>query len=138
LCALGCLCGKVQCRFVPIPFRADLRPFLTEFIERHRGVRLGTMFGLPAGYVGRRLFVCLLEDGLIIRLPPDVVRREIKGRGAPFTRRGKGRTLGSWVMYRPRTAVEARRLVPVLEFAARHTAERQVEDLTGVRLRKRD
>jgi len=84
------------------------------------------MFGLPAGYVGRRLFVCLLEDGLIIRLPPDVVRREIKGRGAPFTRRGKGRTLGSWVMYRPRTVVEARRLVPVLEVAARHIAERQM------------
>jgi hypothetical protein len=120
---------------VPIPFRADLRAFLTEFTERHRGVRLGQMFGLPAGYVGRRLFACLMEDGLIIRLPPDVARREITGRGAPYSRRGT--PLGSWVMYRPRTIVEARRLVPVLEMAARHIAERQVEELTGVRIRKR-
>jgi hypothetical protein len=142
---------------VPIPFRADLRAFLTEFTDRHRGVRPGQMFGLPAGYVGRRLFVCVIEDGIIIRLPSDIARREIKGRGEPFSRDGKAasaridtlrasragrgatrtRPWGSWVMYRPRTIVEARRLVPLLELAARHVAERQVEDLTGVRIGKR-
>lgn len=154
---------------MPIPFRADLRAFLTEFTERHRGVRLGQMFGLPAGYVGRRLCACLTttprrrrrggpgSDGIIIRLPPDVARGEIAGRGEPYSRearagaapfdelrasragRGTKRTrrLGSWVMYRPRTIVDARRLVPVLELAARHIAERQVEALTGVRMRKR-
>lgn len=41
------LSGKVQFRFVPSPFRADLRRFLTEFAEQHRGVRPGRMFGLP-------------------------------------------------------------------------------------------
>jgi hypothetical protein len=45
--------------------------------------------------------------------------------------------LGLWVIYRPRTIVAARGLVPVLELAARHIAERQVEDLTGVNVRKR-
>lgn len=128
---------------MPIPFRADLRPFLTEFADRHRGVRLGQMFGLPAGYVGRRLFACLIEDGIIIRLPTDVARREIDGRGEPYSPAGgagsatRTRRLGAWVMYRPRTIVDARRLVPVLELAARHIAERQVEELTGVRMRKR-
>lgn len=120
---------------MPIPFRADLDTFLREFITEHRGVRLGKMFGLPAGYVGRRLFTCLMEDGIIVRLPNEVARREIRGRGTPYGRRG--RMMGSWVMYRPRDAVDARRLVPVLEIAARHSAERQVEDMTGVRLRKK-
>ncbi|MBI3046789.1 MAG: hypothetical protein HYY76_00605 [Acidobacteria bacterium] len=118
------LSGKVQFRVVPIPFRADLRAFLTEFVEQHRGVRLGQMFGLPAGYVGRRLFVCLIEDGVIVRLPPDVAQREIRTRGEPYSRRG--RVLGMWVMYRPRSIAAARRLVPVLEVAARHIAERQL------------
>jgi len=127
--------GKLQFIFVSIPFRADLRAFLTEFTDQHSGVRLGRMFGLPAGYVGRRLFVCLMEDGIIVRLPVDVAQREIKKKAQPFSR--KGGTLGAWVMYRPRTIVEARRLAPVLERAAQHVAERQVEDLTGLTVRRR-
>jgi hypothetical protein len=54
---------------VAIAFRADLQPFLAEFIEHHRGLRMGRMFGLPAGYAGRKMFVCLIEDGLIVKLP---------------------------------------------------------------------
>ena len=121
---------------VPIPFRSDLEPFLREFITSHRGLRLGKMFGLPAGYVGRRLFACLIEDGVIVRLPIEVARKEISTRrGRPFSPRKK--TTGSWVMYTPRDAVAARRLAPVLEVAVRDVAERQVEEMTGVKLRTR-
>lgn len=116
-------------------FRSELQPFLTEFIRQHAGVRSGRMFGLPAGYVGRRLFTCLMEDGIIVRLPDDVARREVTARrGQPFSPRG--RRMGSWVMYRPRTIVEARRLAPVLEVSARHVAERQTEELTGIPRRR--
>jgi hypothetical protein len=108
---------------VPIPFRSDLKTFLTEFAEQHRGIRLGKMFGLPAGYAGRRLFACVMEDGLIVRLPDDAAKRELRGRAVPFSRRGK--VMGTWVMYRPRTLADARRLVPVLETAARHIAQAQ-------------
>ena len=118
---------------MPIPFRSDLQTFLTEFIDDHRGVRLGKMFGLPAGYVGRRLFACLMEDGILVRLPQEVARREIRRGASPLSQR-PGRPMGSWVMFKPRTALAARRLTPVLEIAARNVAERQVEDMTGVRL----
>jgi hypothetical protein len=94
------------------------------------------MFGLPAGYVGRRLFTCLMEDGIIVRLPNDVARRETGARRATAYSQ-RGHAMGSWVMYRPRDGAGARRLVPVLEVAARHIAERQVEDMTGIKLRKR-
>jgi hypothetical protein len=91
------------------------------------------MFGLPAGYVGRKLFTCLIEDGIIVRLPDDVARREIRSRhAAPYSQRGHA--MGSWVMYRPRSPAHARRLAPMLELAARHVAERQTEEITGIRL----
>lgn len=118
---------------MPIPFRAELEAFLAEFVAQHRGVRLWRMFGLPAAYVGRRLFVCAIEDGIIVRLPEEIARREIGTRGEPYSRRG--RTMGAWVMYRPRNAVDARRLAPVLEIAARHIAERQVGDVRRKRAR---
>ena len=118
---------------MPIPFRSDLQTFLTEFIDQHRGLRLGKMFGLPAGYVGRRLFACLQEDGILVRLPLDIARREIRRGASPLSQR-PGRPMGSWVMFKPRTAAAARRLTPILEIAARNVAERQVEDMTGVSL----
>jgi hypothetical protein len=121
---------------MPIPYRSELRSFLTEFADTHRGVRLGQMFGLPAIYVGRRLVTCLMEDGIIVRLPNDLARREIsEKRGKPYSQRG--RHTGSWVMYTPRSAAAARKLAPTIERAVRHIAERQVEDITGIRRRTR-
>jgi hypothetical protein len=104
---------------VAIAFRADLQPFLAEFIEHHRGLRIGRMFGLPAGYAGRRMFVCLIEDGFIVKLPHDVAKDEVRaGKASTFVRRG--RPSRSWVKYAPRSAREADRLAPILEIAARH------------------
>jgi hypothetical protein len=117
---------------MPIPFRAELRAFLTEFADEHRGVRLGQMFGLPAIYVGRRLVTCLMEDGIIVRLPGDLAKQEIQSkRGQPYSH--GGRRPGQWVMYKPRNAADARRLTPTVERAARYQAERQVEDITGIK-----
>ena len=121
---------------MPIPFRSELRPFLEEFAEHHRGVRLGKMFGLPAIYVGRRLVTCLMEDGIIVRLPDDIAKREIREkRGKPYS--PGGRTMGSWVMYVPKSVTAARGLTPTIERAARHVAERQVEETTGIKLKSR-
>ena len=117
-----------------IPHRRELTPFLEEFVSQHRGVRLGKMFGLPAVYAGRRLFACLIEDGVIVRLPDDVAKREVRGGAKPYNKRGKpGKPMGSWILYEPRSAAAARRLTPLLEIAARHVARRQTEELTGVK-----
>ena len=121
---------------MPIPFRSELTAFLDEFAEQHRGVRRGKMFGLPAIYVGRRLVACLMEDGIAIRLPEDLARQEIRGKkGKPMTSRG--RAMGRWVTYCPRTVVAARKLTSLIEVAVRHIAERQTEEITGIRLRRR-
>ena len=118
-----------------IPYRKELTAFIDEFAGRHRGVRRGQMFGLPAIYAGRRLAACLIEDGVIVRLPEDVARREIQSkRGAPYNH--GARDSRHWVMYRPRTAAAALALTPVVEAAVRDAAERQTEEVTGIRLRR--
>jgi hypothetical protein len=117
---------------MPIAYRHELVSFLEEFTAQHRGVRLGKMFGLPALYAGRRLFACLLEQGVIVRLPEDDARRAVKAGARPYGRRG--RRTGAWVLYEPRTRLAARRLTPTLEIAARHVARIQAEEVTGVKL----
>ena len=85
--------------------------------------RIGRMFGLPAGYAGRKLFVCLMEDGLIVKLPDHVARDEVRT-GKAVTSPGRaGRAGGVWVTYKPRTAREASRLAPILEVAARYVVQ---------------
>jgi hypothetical protein len=104
---------------VAIAFRSDLQRFLADFIEHHRGLRIGRMFGRPAGYAGRRMFVCLIDDGLIVKLPVHVAKEELRGgRAAPFTR--TGRPSRSWIKYTPRHARDAQALAPILEVAARY------------------
>ena len=129
-----------------IPFRSELRPFLEEFVATHRGARLGKMFGLTALHAGRRLFACLMEDGLIVRLPTEIALREIRNGAKPFStsltrpseaRSGRTASKARWMMYRPRSIVAARRLVPLLELAAREVARRQAEEMTGVSLRRK-
>ena len=80
------------------------------------------MFGLPAGYAGRKMFVCLIEDGLIVKLPEQLAREELRrGNATPFSRRGKPSQ--AWMKYVPRTVRDAHRLAPLLERAARYVAE---------------
>ncbi len=102
----------------------DVAGWLAGFVRARRGLRAGRMFGAPAAYAGRRMFACAYEDGVICKLPTDLLRDQItKGRAAPFEARG--RTMTGWVMYRPATLAAARRLEPTLEAAARFVAETQ-------------
>ena len=79
--------------------RLDLRDFLQAFVEQHRGLRFGKIFGRPAGYAGRRVFAYVTSDGLAIR------------------------SADRWVIHRSKHAVAARTLLPLLEIAARQVAE---------------
>jgi hypothetical protein len=112
---------------------ADLRSWLTEFLDAHRGVRLGRLFGHTAAYAGRGVFAYVMEDGLVVKLPVDIARRE-RARGA--TPHGDRPGKEAWMAYRPRTAADARRLWPILELAARHVAGRQGESTDSSRSRR--
>jgi hypothetical protein len=83
---------------------------------------MGRMFGLPAGYAGRKMFVCLIEDGFIVKLPQSLAKDELRaGKASLFVRRG--RPSRSWIKYTPSTHHDASRLAPILELAARHVVD---------------
>jgi len=79
------------------------------------------MFGLPGAYAGHKLFACLFQDGLTVKLPADA-RTVALGRGAtPWT--PMGRRMREWVLFRPESAQAAATVLPFLEIGARHAAE---------------
>ena len=102
-------------------FRSDLASLLQTFIDDHRGLRAGKMFGRPAGYAGHRLFARLTDDGILLRLPDDIAAAERRKRREP-ARLLDGIT-NSWVAYKPKDTAATRRLLPLLELSARHVAQ---------------
>ena len=95
-------------------WRTDLAGYLAAFVESHRGLRSGRLFGRPVAYAGRRVFASACEDGIAARLPPDASRAALR-RGAVKWKRG-------WVIFPLEDASAAERIGPFLEVAARHAA----------------
>ncbi|RNC67374.1 MAG: hypothetical protein ED859_14910 [Desulfuromonadales bacterium] len=61
------------------------------------GVRAGKMFGYPAWFVGRKLFACVYEDGVGIRVPEELSQELLSSPDVtPFRPMGKPR-MGNWV-----------------------------------------
>ena len=101
-------------------WRKDLEHVLNAFVADHRGLRTGRMFGLPGAYAGRKLFACVYQDGLTVKLPSDA-RTVALDRGAiPWT--PMGRRMREWVLFRPESP-QATGVLPFLEIAARHAAQ---------------
>ena len=73
---------------------------MAESLERalagRNGARRGAMFGYPAFYAGGKLFACVFEDFVALKLPQDVVAALVTKPGfTPFRR--MGRTMREWV-----------------------------------------
>lgn len=93
---------------------------LRTFVDSHRGVRLGSLFGAPAVFVGRRAAIRLDGDGLALRLTPagqDLARGRCQAHVRP------GRTRG-WLRLRvPRdVASVSAAYLSLFERAVRDTA----------------
>lgn len=82
-------------------YREELRAAVEELIGGREGVRPGKMFGYPAFFAGRKLAVCVLEDGIGLRVAPDFADGL-----RPFER--NGRAMSGWSLLMPQGAEELR------------------------------
>lgn len=83
---------------------------LDELLLGQRGVRPGKMFGLPAYYAGRKLCICLYEQGVGVKLPEASATRllETDPNVVPFQPMGKPR-MREWVQINLSCSEEYRR-----------------------------
>jgi TfoX/Sxy family transcriptional regulator of competence genes len=82
---------------------------IADFNEKHKevldevlldipGVKAGKMFGLPGYYVGGKLFACVWENGVSVKLPQDVREKLLKQKGVePFVPM-EGRPMREWAL----------------------------------------
>ena len=97
-----------------IYFHPGHEQVLDSFLLEIPGVKAGKMFGYPAYYVNRKMFACLYEGGLGVKVPEAVAREWLElGRKeiVPFQPMGK-RNMREWIQIN----VEADASVHYLEY----------------------
>lgn len=79
-------------------FNPNHRIVLDNLLLPHPLVRAGKMFGFPAYYVGRKLCICLYEEGVGIKLPAPSVAGLLESdpNAIPFQPLGKPK-MREWV-----------------------------------------
>jgi hypothetical protein len=65
-------------------YNQKIKESLDSFLLEFPGVNPGKMFGYPAYYVGKKLFACVYEDGVGIKVSEDLAKDLIKSEGITY------------------------------------------------------
>ncbi len=77
-------------------FNKDHKEMLDSILLNLPQVKEGKMFGYPAYYVKGKLFACVMEDGVCIKVSEKLVMKLLEEKSAiPFER--MGRKMREWV-----------------------------------------
>jgi hypothetical protein len=81
-----------------VNFNPEHKAVLDNLLLGHPFVRPGKMFGFPAYYVGKKLCICLYEQGVGIKLPEQSAKKllETDQNIVPFQPLGKAK-MREWV-----------------------------------------
>ena len=80
-----------------IIFNREHKEVMDSFLLAVPGVSPGKMFGYPAYYLNRRLFACLYEDGVGVKVPAKLADDLIGQEGIiPFQPMGKAK-MKEWI-----------------------------------------
>ena len=105
-------------------FNSDHKNVLDEMLLVHPAIRPGKMFGFPAYYVGKKLAICLYEDGVGVKLPEKTVNRllEPDPHTSPFQPYGKPR-MREWLQITLADSEGYRSYLPLFEESIRFLLE---------------
>lgn len=105
-------------------FNPDHKAVLDDLLLGNPLVRAGKMFGFPAYFVGKKLCICLYEQGVGVKLPTATVARllETDANVIPFQPMGKPK-MKEWLQINLDRSEEYRRYLPVFDESIRHVLE---------------
>jgi hypothetical protein len=83
-------------------FNSNHKAVLDQMLLDIPGVRPGKMFGYPAYYAGQKLSICIVEDGVGVKLPAETAERlMVEDRSiTPFQPFGRPK-MREWVQINP-------------------------------------
>ena len=97
-------------------FNAQHKAVLDDLLLGHPQVRPGQMFGFPAYYAGKKLCICLYEQGVGVKLPEQSATKllEADRNVVPFQPLGR-RKMREWIQINLRRSEDYRAYRPVFD-----------------------
>ena len=107
-------------------FDSGHKTVLDEILLEYPLVRAGKMFGFPAYYVGKKLCVCLYEQGVAIKVPQETAARLLKEdpNAVPFQPLGKPK-MREWIQINLSRSEEYHRYQSLFEESIRFLLAQQ-------------
>ncbi len=103
-----------------VNYNADHKAVLDDLLLDHPDVRPGKAFGYPAYYVGKKLSICLFEQGVGLKVPQDLAEKLVaEDRNViPFQPYGR-RKMREWIQINLERSEGYREYMPVFEASIR-------------------
>lgn len=80
-----------------LTYNSKIKEVLDGFLLNYPGTKAGKAFGLPGYYVKNKMFACVYEDGVSIKLPEPKVKKLLNEEGfSPFNPLGRA-IMREWV-----------------------------------------
>jgi hypothetical protein len=107
-------------------FNSSHKCVLDDLLLGHPYVRPGKMFGFPAYYVGKKLCICLYEQGVGVKLPEQTVVKllETDQNTIPFQPLGKPK-MREWIQINLDRSEDFRQYMPVFDESIRYVLRQQ-------------
>ena len=107
-------------------FNPEHKAVLDDLLLGQPHVRPGKMFGFPAYYVGRKLCICLYEQGVAVKLPEHSAATllETDRNAVPFQPMGKPK-MREWVQINLSRSDQYRQYESVFEESIRYVMTQQ-------------
>ena len=109
-----------------VTFNFEHKTVLDGLLLVNPHVRPGKMMGFPGYYVGKKLFACVYEHGISIKLPGERVAKLLKTdpHATPFEPM-KGRTMREWVLITLEHAQDYRKYQSVFDESIHYLLKEQ-------------
>jgi hypothetical protein len=105
-------------------FNPDHKVVLDELLLANPLVRAGKMFGYPAYYIGKKLCICLYEEGVGVKIPEATATRllEEDKHVVPFQPLGRPK-MRQWIQINLARSKDYKKYLPVFEESIRFVAD---------------
>lgn len=109
-----------------VNFNFEQKRVLDDLLLEHPFIRPGKMFGFPAYYVGKKLSICLYEEGVGIKLPEATAAKilETDTHAVPFQPLGKPK-MREWVQINLDLPADYKAYLPMFEESIQYLLTQQ-------------
>jgi hypothetical protein len=106
----------------PVAFNPKHKEVLDSVLMQMPGVVAGTMFGYPAYYINKKLFACLYEEGVGIKVPVKVAESLVGKKGIiRFQPKGR-KPMKEWIQINHERSEDYRMDEEILKISVEYVA----------------